>query len=271
MDNPTQINPAYSLTNTYGSVNFTAHKQWAGVPGSPTTVLVNSDFPLRYEGTKGGVFASDNSMGVEHVSQLNGFFAKSIRLSANQSLGVSINAGVKYYKTSYAPLDPLDPAIQNDLSQFKPNVGLGIVFYSDDYYIGLSAPEVSINGTSNLLDNNNFRNRYYLTGGLTSEINQDFKLKPAAMVYFSRGVPPSVDLSVKLAVKDVFGIGVNYRNTNEVAALFSIDQNSFHLGYSYQFNTSSDNIGNFGNSTHEITLSFLFGKGNQVPINPGNR
>lgn len=275
MDNPAQINPAYSLTNDYGSITFTAHKQWLGVQGSPASLLFNTDIPLRMDGAKLGIVAYQNSLGVEHVTLFNAFFAKSIQINSTDHLGLSINAGAKYYTTAYAPLDPLDPAIQNDVTQIKPNVGFGVMYYNDDYYIGLSVPELVINTQTKdntpAVDNNNFRDRYYITGGVASTVNDDVKLRSATMVYISRGVPPTVDLSTKVYFKDVFGVGVNYRNTNEVSALLSFEQDLFHLGYSYQFNASSVNLGTFSNSSHEITLTFLFGKGNRVPVDPFSR
>lgn len=273
MDNPTPINPAYSLTNNYGSISFTTHKQWVGIPGSPTLFLFNTDFPIRLDDAKAGIIASDNSVAVEHVAKFNGFFAKSIELSETQKLGVSINAGVRYYSTAYAPLDPKDPAIQNDQMEFRPNIGIGVILYSDDYYLGLSMPEFNFRNLSNseLLDNNSFRNHFFLSGGLSSVLDDDFTLKPAALLSYTRGVPFTVDISTKLCIKDTFGMGINYRNSNDVSALFSLDTNSFHLGYSYEFGASSSSLGRLTNASHELTLTFLFGKGNQVSINPRNR
>lgn len=273
MDNPTPINPAYSLTNNYGSVSFTAHKQWIGIPGSPALFLFNTDFPLSIDHTKAGIVASDNSVAIEHVAKLNGFFAKAIQLSETQKLGISISGGFRYYSTAYAPLDPKDPAIQNDQTELKPNIGISAILFSDNYYIGLSMPEFNFRNlnSAELLDNNSFRNHYFLSGGLNSVVDDDFTLKPAALVSYTKGIPLTVDISTKLSIKDTFGIGVNYRNSNDVSALFSLDTDLFHLGYSYEFGASSSNLGTLSNASHELTLTFLFGKGNRVSVNPGNR
>jgi len=273
MDNPTPINPAYSLTNDYQSVSFTAHKQWIGIPGSPTLFFFNTDFPLIIDGAKAGIVASDNSVAVERVTKLNGFFAKAIQLSETQKLGISISAGLRYYSTAYAPLDYKDPAIQNDQTELKPNIGISAILFGDDYYVGISMPEFNFRNLNStvLSDNNIFRNHYFLSGGLTSVLDDDFALKPAALVSYTRGIPLNVDISTKLSIKDTFGIGVNYNNSNDVSALFSIDSDLFHLGYSYQFGVSSSSLGKLSNASHELTLTFLFGKSNKVSINPGNR
>jgi hypothetical protein len=73
-------------------------------------------------------------------------------------------------------------------------------------------------------------------------------------------VPVVADFSTILYVKQVVGIGVNYRTTNEIAPILSFEAESFHLGYSYQFGVNHNNIAGFSNATHEITLSLTFGK-----------
>jgi type IX secretion system PorP/SprF family membrane protein len=271
MDNPVPLNPAYSLTNDHGNISFTAHKQWLGISGAPTLFIFNTDFPSLFDNTKAGIIASENTLGVEQLSQASGFFAKSIHINEVGSLGVAISGGFKYYTTAYAPLDPHDPAIQNDIQQFTPVVGLSAVYYGDDFYAGFSIPDVAFHSSSTLLDNNNFRNHYYLTGGLTSELNEDFSLKPAFLAYVSRGIPVSVDGSLKLAIKKTIAVGFNYTSSKELAALFSLDEDSFHFGYSYQFGVSNTSVSQFTNATQEITLTFFFGKGNQTPINPGGK
>jgi len=272
MDNLVPINPASSLSNTDGTVHVMARNQWLGIKGAPFLFLFDGSTPLN-NNASAGIIASDNELGVEQVTRFDGFFAKAIQLNETLNLGVSLNAGFRYYTTNYAALDPNDPAIQNDVKDFKPNIGFGVILYSDDYYVGLSLPQITISnlGNSSFLDNNNFRNQYYLSAGFTTELDEDFKLKPATLLYYSRGVPFTANVSSKLYIKETLGLGLNYSTTKDVAALFSLDLDLFHVGYSYQFGTSSANIGQLSNATHEIMLTFILGKGNQVPINPGNR
>lgn len=273
MDNLTPINPVASLTHADGTANVMVRNQWLGIKGAPILFLFNGSVPLKSINASAGIIASDNELGVEQATAFDGFFAKAIQLNETLNLGVSLNAGFRYYTSNYASLDPNDPVIQVDVKDFKPNVGFGVMLYSDDYYVGLSLPQLTIRnlGNGSLLDNNNFRNHYYLSAGFSTDLDEDFKLKPATLLYYSRGVPFTADVSSKLYIKETLGLGVNYRTTKEVAALFSLDLDLFHVGYSYQFGTSAANIGQLSNATHEIMLTFIFGKGHQVPINPGNR
>lgn len=273
MDNLIPINPASSLSSADGAVNIMVRNQWLGIDGAPTLFIFNGSVPLKDIGASYGIIATHSEFGVEQTTEFNGFFAKSVQLSKNLNLGVSINAGFRYYTTAYAELDPNDPAIQNDAKDFRPNAGIGLMLYSSNYYVGLSVPNLTVRKPNNtsLLDNNNFRNNYYLAAGYNTDLDEDFKLKTATLLYYSRGIPFTADVSTKICIKETLGIGVNYRTTHEVATLLSMDMDMFRIGYSYQFGISPANIGQFSNATHQIMLTFLLGNSNRKPVNPGNR
>lgn len=271
MDNLTPVNPAFSLLSNDGSIHTIVRKQWLGITGAPTSYLFNANFQLKDIGSAWGIISRDDEFSVEHITYFNGFFAKSIALNEDEKLAVSVTAGFKYYNTNYASLDPLDPAARNDVKQFSPDVGLGLMYYTDNYYVGLSVPDITFKSSvTKVQDNNNWRNNYYLAGGFMHEFEDDFKMKPSAMLCYIRGVPMIADISTMFYTKDVLGVGASYRTNNEAAVILSFDLNLFHFGYSYQFGTSSTNIGGTGNATHEVSMAIHFGRGNQVPINFGN-
>lgn len=274
MDNLTPVNPAFSLLSKDGSIHTIVRKQWLGINGAPTSYLFNANFQLKEIGSAWGIISRDDEFSVEHITYLNGFFAKSIELNEDDKLAVSLTGGLKYYNTNYASLDPLDPAARNDVKQLSPNVGLGLMYYTDNYYVGLSVPDITFKAqTNNLPDsnNNNWRNTYYLAGGYMHEFDDDLKIKPSAMLCYVRGVPLIADVSTMFYTKDVFGFGASYRTNAEAAAIISFDINTLHFGYSYQFGTSSNTLGGgSGSATHEVSMAIHFGRGNQVPINFGN-
>ncbi len=272
MDNLTPINPTFSLLSQDNSIHVIVRKQWLGIDGAPTSFLFNGNFRLTSTDGAAGFIIRDDKFAVEHQTELNGFLAKNIRLSERTNLAVSLNAGARYYTTDYASLDPLDPVAANDTKAFKPNAGFGVMLYTEDYYVGLSVPEISINGLGDgsLQANNNLRNHYYLAGGFVREFDNDFKIKPSALVSVVRGVPLIADVSAMVYSKDILGTGLSFRTNNEIAMLLSIDLDLFHFGYSYQFGAGSANLGGASNATHEVSLAIHFNRGNRVPVNFGN-
>ena len=47
MNDLTPINPASTLEEGVGSFNMLARKQWAGIPGAPTTLFFDGNLPVK--------------------------------------------------------------------------------------------------------------------------------------------------------------------------------------------------------------------------------
>jgi len=261
MNNLTPINPAYSLVDDQASFNMIARRQWAGVEGAPTTLFFNGNIPLPGMNGSTGLVVENDKFGVENLTEINAFYAQSVKLADNQFLAVSFTLGYKNYVANYSQLDPNDPALSPDIRESQPNVGFGVMYYAKDYYIGVSVPELTVRnlGEASLLDNNYFRNNYFITGGVTLDVIDGLKFKPAALVSYTRGVPLIADMSATILMKDFLGVGVNYRTNNDAALIITTDFSSFYVGYSYQFGLSSTSIGGYSNATQEISLGFRFG------------
>jgi type IX secretion system PorP/SprF family membrane protein len=263
MDNLTPLNPAYSLLDKAGSVTTLARKQWIGIDGAPTTFLLNANLPLESINGAAGVIVMNDQFAIEHETEANMYFAKGIQVGVDDYLAVSLNAGLRNYIANYSSLDSADPTFKNDVRETKPNVGFGVMYYTDKYYLGISVPELTVTslGTASVQNNTNFRNHYYFSGALITSTSDDIKFKPAMLLSYENGVPLIADISGTFYLKEILGLGVNYRTNNEMAGIITINIDDFHIGYSYQFGTSSANLGSFNIPTHEVTLSFRFGKG----------
>lgn len=267
MDNLTPVNPAYSLLDQAGSINTLASKQLVGINGGPTTFLVNGDVPLpNIYGTTGFSLLSDE-LAIEHEVEFNAYFAKAIQLSEDGYLAVSLNAGLRNYVANYSSIASDDPTFKNDIRQTKPNVGFGVMYYSDWYYIGVSVPELTINslGTASVQNNSNFSNHYYFAAGLLASLDDDIKFKPATLVSYTQGLPVLADISGTFYFKGQLGLGVNYGTDKTMAGILTINFDAFHIGYSYKFSVSSEDLGGINNATHEVTLAYRFGKSSYTP------
>ena len=262
MGNQTPLNPAYSLVDKNGSLNALLRKQWTGIPGSPSTFIFNGSLPIESVNGAAGVIVMNDQFAIEHLTEVNAFFAKGIQLSKKLSLGVSLNAGLRHYVANYSSLDSNDPSFRDDIRQSKPNVGFGVMLYSDRYYIGASVPELTITslGNASIQNNSYFRNHYNFSGAYLIDAGEDLKVKLAFLATYSKGTPFIADFSTTFYVKNTIGVGANYRTNNDVAGIISFITESFRLGYSYQFGTSSNSIGRFNNATQEVSLSYRFGQ-----------
>ncbi|NCD71672.1 PorP/SprF family type IX secretion system membrane protein [Mucilaginibacter agri] len=262
MNNQTPLNPAYSLLDKNGSLNALLRKQWVGIDGAPSSFIFNGNMPIESINGAAGATVKNDQFGIEHLTEVNAFFAKSIQLSEKAFLGVSLNAGFRNYVANYSTLDSNDPAFRDDVRQNKPNLGFGVMFYSDRYFIGVAVPELTFTslGSASIQDNSYFRNHYNFSGAYLIDGGKDVKVKPAFLATYTKGVPFIANFSTTLYIKNVVGFGADYRTNNEMAGIISFMMSNFRLGYSYQFGTASNNIGRFNNSTHEVTLTYRFGQ-----------
>src|SRR5579872_5380856 len=130
MNNLAPLNSAYSLLDNNGSINALVRKQWVGVPGAPATFVFNANLPLEPIGASSGLIAMDDQLAVEHLTEINAYFAKSVRLTESNYLAVSLNAGIRRYVANYSSLDANDPVFSENLDETKPNLGFGLLLYS---------------------------------------------------------------------------------------------------------------------------------------------
>ncbi|RYZ91927.1 MAG: type IX secretion system membrane protein PorP/SprF, partial [Sphingobacteriaceae bacterium] len=257
MDNLTPINPAYSLLDKAGSINTIVRKQFTGIPGAPTTVLFNANLPVESIGGTVGLIVKNDGIGNQNMTDINAFFAKSVQLTSENFLSVSLNAGIRRFVVDNTSISSgYDPTFPYDIRETKPNLGFGVMFYSSNYYIGLSLPSLTIkqlgSSENDVNLNNTFKSTYYLTGAYLKTLNEDVKVKPATLVAVTNGEPVRVNVSGTMYLKDVLGLGVNYlHNTDgsQFAGIVSFNFSTVRLGYSYQFSGASG-LGVYNSAIH---------------------
>jgi type IX secretion system PorP/SprF family membrane protein len=261
-DNLTPINPAYSMLDKAGSLNIMGRKQFVGIEGAPSSLLFSGALPIESIGAAAGIYVLNDQVAVERQLEVNAFFAKGIQLTSNDYLAVSLNAGVRNYVANYSSLDAYDPQFRDDVRETRPNIGFGVMFYSDKYYIGVSVPELTIRslGTASIQDANYLKNHYYFSGAYLADLNEDIKFKPSTLISYVNGSPLLADITGTIYLKEQLGLGASYRTNKRASGIISVNTETFKVGYSYQFGISSNNLGGFNTAIHEVSLSYRFGK-----------
>ncbi|WP_423149067.1 PorP/SprF family type IX secretion system membrane protein [Rubrolithibacter danxiaensis] len=266
MDNLTPVNPAFSLLNPLGSLDLIARKQWVGIKGSPSTLLLDAYMPVGTdEKTMIGAIILQDNLAVETQSEFNAFIARSVQISATDFLALSLNFGARRYVSDFSSLDADDSALKGDIREIAANLGFGIMAFGKDdngetkYFAGLSAPRLSIRtlGLGGSAEKQNLKDQFYITAGFFKNITDGIRFKPAVLVSHAPNVPLQADISGTFYLQNKFGVGLNYRSNNELGGIFSVNVGErLHFGYSYQMVLSSARIGSFGNDTHEIAFSY---------------
>lgn len=258
----TSFNPSLSLLNTNGSAAFVGRQQWVGIDGAPVSYLGNAHIGIEKIGATAGLFVRQDRFGVTKKNEASVFFAKSIRLSEKNFIGLSLNAGIVNFKENNSSLDGMDAAFRDDQNETDALIGLGIVFYNPDlYYVGVSLPRITNGGVGTFGDSRyNFENQYYLNAGYLWAMNESLHLRPSAVLSYASTTGVQFDAGAMVFAKSMFGVGVGVKSEGDLSGMLRFNFSGLGVGYSYQVNPRNQPLNRqINNSTHEIGLSYNFG------------
>lgn len=275
MNNMSVVNPAYA-TATPAILNLGSlyRYQWAGIEGAPKTLTLFAHTPINQKIEGGFSLVSDNiGDGAKKETNFFADFAYVLQLNEKQKLSFGLKAGFSSISTNFNGFQlnsgdtSTDKAFAENINETVPNIGVGAFYFTDNYYVGLSVPNLlSAEHIKSRPDINSFGPQEihtYFTGGYVFDINEAFKFKPAFMAIFVKGAPVSVDLTANVLYNEKFELGAAYRFGDSASLLMNINVTpNLRVGYSYDYVTS--NLSQFSSGSHEIVLLYnldLLGKG----------
>ncbi len=263
MYNMSVVNPAYAGSKESLSGGLLYRAQWVGIEGAPTTGTFFLHSPV---GKNVGLGLSVVSDKIGPVQENNFYadFSYTLNLGGEQRLAFGLKAGATMHKVDFATIYPTLPQQTPDdpFSSGNPNatflnVGSGVFYYTQKYYIAFSVPNML---KSKYLDFNGAKYgteelHYFLTGGYVFDLNPNLKFKPSAMVKSSLNAPTSFDLSANFLMYDKLELGATYRLEDSFGAMvnFAITPN-LRLGYAYDHVISD--IKTVAPASHEFILLF---------------
>jgi type IX secretion system PorP/SprF family membrane protein len=269
MYNTINVNPAYAGSRGVLSIFGFYRTQWVGMEGAPVTNTLSVNSPLGKNVGLGVSFINDR-IGVMDENSLSVDFSYTIKASDTHRLAFGLKGTADVLNVDYTKLNiysPTDPSYQTNIeNHFMPNFGVGIYWYSDTSYIGLSVPNLleSDHYDDNVVAVAKEKMHYYLIGGYVFDLSYNLKFKPAVMVKAAFGAPLQVDLSANFLFAEKFTAGLAYRWDAAISALvgFQITKGIF-AGYAYDMETTK--LQHYNSGSHEIFLRFeLFSKQKNV-------
>ncbi len=285
MNNGFLVNPAMSGYDGYTTFNMTYRKQWVGFENSPTTYSLSGQTRLLKRSylivdkkvrnniakpsTKGrvglGASAFNDINGLVNRTGIQFSYAYHIYLRKTQiSFGL---AGQAFqYKIDESKLifgnENYDPLKNSGLNMvaFIPDANFGFYWSGDKFYLGFSANQLfqsSLKLGSPDLGRLKLYRHYYFMGGYRFEILDGFEIEPSTLIKTSEQLIPQADLGIKLFYLTDYWVGLSYRTSGSVSAMFGVRINQIYLGYAYDYALSSIRKHSFG--SNEILLSLKLG------------
>lgn len=257
------LNPAATLIHQGGEIATLGRRQWVGIEGAPTVLWGSGYAGFSSLGATAGINIRHESLAVEKLTEASAFFAKAVRISEHEYVGLSLNAGITHLNGKFSQLDPADPAFRDDVIETDALVGFGVVLYRPDrYYVGLSMPRLMLGNLGVDEDNRyNFRNQYHVVAGALFGLGGSgtFHLRPALLATYAENLRPQFEVSAMVFASRMIGVGLNARNHGELAGMLQFNIAGLGLSYAYQFNPKHEAMNQrIENTTHEIGLSYRF-------------
>ena len=254
-------NNALSLLSQQGGAGFMLRQQWVGLEGAPRSLVGTGHIGLTGFGATTGIAVRQDGVGVERHTEVLGFFAKSIRLTASDCLGMSINIGMVHYVARYSSLDVSDQSFREDVVERDGLLGVSLVLYRPErYYVGVSLPRMTRGGVGTFGPNRyEFPNQYFLTCGALFGLDSYFHLRPSVRAVYNRTLGLQLSGSAMVFADRKVGLGMGMRTEGELSGLLRFHFGGIGLGYSYQLSPGNRPMNRrINNSTHEIGLSYEF-------------
>jgi type IX secretion system PorP/SprF family membrane protein len=274
MYNMSVMNPAYAGSKESISGGLLYRKQWVEIEDAPTTGTFFLHSPVG-SNVGLGFSAINDKIGPVEETNLYGDFSYTVNLGGEHKLAFGLKAGLTMHKIDFNTIYPTLPDLNDDVfGSGNPNnsflnVGSGIFYYTDKYYVAFSVPNML--KTKYLdFDGRQYGSEvlhYFVTGGYVFDINPNLKFKPFAMVKSSTNAPTSLDLSTNFLINDKLELGATYRLQDSFGAMvnFAVTP-TLRIGYAYDHIVSDLNV--VTPASHEIMLLFDINLSKKVSRSP---
>lgn len=258
-------NPAFAGSQCAPVLNGTYRNQWMGLDKAPTTGRIEFHAPFSNQRSGFGIGLTRDEAAIFSNTYLDLNYAYRFNVSDEGKLAIGIKGQLDNGRANWQDTNPLDVGDQflgnDDRTNTRFNVGLGLYYTQNNFYLGLSAPQlmkssfydrVGISG-----DGADYRT-YYLMGGFVTDLSSNVKLIPGFLVSYNANAPFEVDLNANLVFMEKLWLGLNYRVGDSIDGLIQYQlSDRLRAGLSYDFTTTMLNM--VSNGTVEVNANYMFG------------
>lgn len=276
MFNEMFINPAYTGYKNALSITALHREQWVGIDGRPVTTSLTVNSPVLKNTMGVGLSLLTEKIGVTTRNLLYLSYAYRVKVNTKGYLNFGVMGGLHIQNerlASLATTDLNDPYFStNLLNVVTPNFGYGMLYFTDDFFAGISIPrliddEITTTAGGLVVKNIGLRVKkfhYYMTVGKLFTINENFKLKPQLLAKVVANSPIEFDVNLNALIRQRLWLGVSYRSGADMSIIAGVQiLPQLMISYSYDYTLTA--LRKFNSGSHEIALNYLFQfKGNKI-------
>lgn len=279
MYNMNVINPAYAGSKDNMAGSFMYRQQWVGLEGAPKTATFSIHSPVG-KNVGLGLSAISDKIGPVAEDNIYADFSYTLNLGNSNRLAFGLKAGATFHKIGLFTdigngyVQQLgDMAFSENTSSANLNLGTGLFYYNDNYYLALSIPNMlnskhlDVTRNGQLYQFGSDVQHYFLTGGYVFNLSDNTKFKPSFLMKSAVNVPTSIDASANFMLYDKFEVGGSYRINDSFGAMVNFEINpNLRIGYAYDYIISDLNVTT--SASHEIMLLFDLNFPKKASISP---
>jgi len=255
------LNPAYAGRHDYTSFTAMYRDQWLNVPGAPKLTTFTTQTGIKDKRIGLGLMISDDKVGVHDNLSIYGSYAYYIQLRNKAKLSMGLQGGVDMLQSDWTKLTiihPDDPYFQGSDINFFPNFGAGLYYYTENFYVGVSAPFLLTNTkiqTDDFYTDVRHSRNYYFTTGKVIDLSQKLKVKPSFLIRLEDNMPLAVDLNANFYYAEIIDVGFSYRQGDSVIGILGLQVNKY-LKFSYAYDYIVSELSAYSKGSHELMLQY---------------
>jgi len=251
-------NAAEAGCNDHVTIAGIHRQQWAGFQGAPMTSGIMVHSPLHYESVAIGLDIWNDRLGTLNRTSVGANFAYRFRFKngAKFSVGIKALGDFNFSDISTLSNGENDPRAQSLTNSITPNAGVGIMYRSSKWFMGVGVPRLLLNQDS--LMNGGYSNmrQAYILAGVLINMSDKWVFRPTTQIRSSLSTPLNIDLTATFIGSERLYFGLNYRFNASVGFIAQYQLNpQVKLGYSFDLGTTAQfRTTHFG--SHEVVMTY---------------
>jgi type IX secretion system PorP/SprF family membrane protein len=259
--NMSSFNPAFAGFYD-GSVLLIHRTQFAGFSGAPESKNLNVNIPLSMNMGM-GLNVMSEKLGVTEELTIAGDYSYTVFFDDLTMFTFGLKGAFSSLNVDYSRLDLQDDGdlnfANNINNKIVPEVGVGFMFNTLDWFIGISTPNFIRESFNSTIEGFTVTTQphIYFTTGYKTQLSDELLFKPSILAKYVDSVPLVIDFALNFEWMEKFRFGTSYRWDSAVAAIVGINLlKDFQAGYAYDHNLNS--LGKFASSSHQFYIKYTF-------------
>lgn len=265
MHNRYAVNSAFAGNREAISLFGSYRQKWVGFNGAPSEQYLSGHAPLKNKKVALGFDVFNQEYGVTRQTGASLSYTYRVLMDDNKRLSFGLNAGFVNYNSNWTSVKTLDPDLGNIFSSNEsagsPMVGLGIAWYNNHFFAGISVPnfiyfDIGKSETEGFAPD---KSNYIATAGYLFNLSEHFDIQPSVLTRYNPQFKPIIDANVTAIYNKMIWLGASFRNNKDIVGLIGYQiTNQMRFAYSFDYSAGSY-LKSYNNGTHEISIQFDFG------------